>query len=176
MQEIDFRRDILPLKDRLFRVALRIVADRAEAEDIVQETLIRVWSKREEWTLLDSVEAFCLTVVRNLAIDRAERVNRQCAERPSDYDCAEECADPCDRLVSKDQLHLVHELMKQLPEQQRTIMQLRDVEGKSYREISSIMSLTEEQVKVYLFRARQKVKQKFLEIDRYGLQEHGTSA
>ena len=55
-------------------------------------------------------------------------------------------------------------------------MQLRDVEGKSYREISSIMGLTEEQVKVYLFRARQKVKQKFLEIDHYGLQEHGTTA
>ena len=66
--------------------------------------------------------------------------------------------------------------MNQLPEQQRTIMQLRDVEGKSYREISSIMGLTEEQVKVYLFRARQKVKQKFLEIDHYGLQEHGTTA
>ena len=55
-------------------------------------------------------------------------------------------------------------------------MQLRDVEGKSYREISSIMGLTEEQVKVYLFRARQKVKQKFLEIDHYGLQERGTTA
>ena len=176
MQEIDFRRDILPLKDQLYRVALRIVADRAEAEDIVQETLMRVWSKREEWQQLESVEAFCLTVVRNLAIDHAEQTNRQLAELPPDYECAEEGADPCDRLVSKEQLRLVHELMRQLPEQQRTIMQLRDVEGKSYREISSIMSLTEEQVKVYLFRARQKVKQKFLEIDRYGLQQHGTSA
>lgn len=176
MQEIDFRRDILPLKEQLFRVALRIVADRAEAEDIVQETLIRVWSKREEWAQLESVEAFCLTVVRNLAIDRAEKASKQCSDLPSDYDCAEEGADPYDRLVSKEQLHLVHELMNQLPEQQRTIMQLRDVEGKSYREISSIMGLTEEQVKVYLFRARQKVKQKFLEIERYGLQEHGTTA
>ena len=55
MQEIDFRRDILPLKDQLFRVALRIVADRAEAEDLVQETLIRVWNKRDTWQQLESV-------------------------------------------------------------------------------------------------------------------------
>ena len=45
MQEISFRNDILPLKDKLFRLALRITSDRAEAEDVVQETLIRVWNK-----------------------------------------------------------------------------------------------------------------------------------
>ena len=176
MQEIDFRRDILPLKDQLFRVALRIVADRAEAEDLVQETLIRVWNKRDTWQQLESVEAYCLTVVHNLAIDRAEQISRLRSELPDGYDCLEEGADPLDHLVGKEQLRLVHRLINQLPEQQRTIMQLRDVEGKSYREISSIMGLTEEQVKVYLFRARQKVKQKFLEIDHYGLQEHGTIA
>ena len=61
MQAIDFRHDILPLKDKLFRIALRIVADRAEAEDIVQEAMIRVWNRREEWPQLESVEAFCYT-------------------------------------------------------------------------------------------------------------------
>ena len=50
MQTLDFRRDILPLKDKLFRLALRITFDRAEAEDIVQETMIRVWSKRDSVT------------------------------------------------------------------------------------------------------------------------------
>lgn len=72
MQEISFRDDILPLKDKLFRLALRITFNRAEAEDVVQETLIRVWNKRDEWTQFGSVEAYCLTVARNLAIDRSE--------------------------------------------------------------------------------------------------------
>ena len=54
MQALDFRRDILPLKDKLFRLALRITFDRAEAEDIVQETMIRVWSKRDEWPAFSS--------------------------------------------------------------------------------------------------------------------------
>ena len=73
MQEISFRNDILPLKDKLFRLALQIVFDRAEAEDVVQETLIRVWNKRDEWTQFGSIEAYCLTVARNLAIDRSEK-------------------------------------------------------------------------------------------------------
>ena len=162
MQAIDFRHDILPLKDKLFRIALRIVADRAEAEDIVQEAMIRVWNRREEWPQLESVEAFCYTIVRNLAIDRSERADRHLEQMPADYDCASSAAGPLDNLVQKERLRLVHTLI--------SIMQLRDVEGKSYRDIANIMGLSEEQVKVYLHRARQKVKQQFLDIDQYGLQ------
>lgn len=71
--------------------------------------------------------------------------------------------------MNKERLKLVHRLVGELPEKQRLIMQLRDVEGKSYKEIAEALRLTEEQVKVNLFRARQKVKQKFMNIDGYGL-------
>ena len=162
MQKIDFRKDILPLKDKLFRLALRITFDRAEAEDIVQETMIRVWNKRDEWDELESVEAYCLTVARNLAIDRSEKKDSQAEQTP-------DASSPYDRLVNKERLKLVHRLVGELPEKQRLIMQLRDVEGKSYKEIAAALRLTEEQVKVNLFRARQKVKQKFIDIDNYGL-------
>ena len=111
MQAIDFRHDILPLKDKLFRIALRIVADRAEAEDIVQEAMIRVWNRREEWPQLESVEAFCYTIVRNLAIDRSERADRHLEQMPADYDCASSAADPLDNLVQKERLRLVHTLI-----------------------------------------------------------------
>ena len=77
MQEISFRDNILPLKDKLFRLALRITFDRAEAEDIVQDALIKVWNKRDEWGELESIEAYCLTVVRNLAIDRSQKKEAQ---------------------------------------------------------------------------------------------------
>ena len=157
MQEISFRNDILPLKDKLFRLALRITSDRAEAEDVVQETLIRVWNKRDEWTQFGSVEAYCLTVARNLAIDRSERKDARAA------------SGPYERLVNKERMALIHRLINELPEKQRLIMQLRDMEGKSYKEIAVVLSLTEEQVKVNLFRARQKVKQRFIDIEGYGL-------
>lgn len=169
MQKIDFRKDILPLKDKLFRLALRITFDRAEAEDIVQETMIRVWNKRDEWDELESVEAYCLTVARNLAIDRSEKKDSQTMGLTIEAEQTPDASSPYDRLVNKERLKLVHRLVGELPEKQRLIMQLRDVEGKSYKEIAVALRLTEEQVKVNLFRARQKVKQKFIDIDNYGL-------
>lgn len=169
MQKIDFRKDILPLKDKLFRLALRITFDRAEAEDIVQETMIRVWNKRDEWNGLESVKAYCLTVARNLAIDRSEKKDSQTVELTIEAEQTPDASSPYDRLVNKERLKLVHRLVGELPEKQRLIMQLRDVEGKSYKEIAAALRLTEEQVKVNLFRARQKVKQKFIDIDNYGL-------
>ena len=66
---ITFRDDLLPLKDLLYRLALRITLDAVEAEAIVQETLIRVWNKREEFDRIVSIEAFSVTVCRNLALD-----------------------------------------------------------------------------------------------------------
>lgn len=169
MQEISFRNDILPLKDKLFRLALRITFDRAEAEDIVQETLIRVWNKRDEWTQFGSIEAYCLTVAKNLAIDRSERKDAQTVELTPDLEQASDASSPYEKLVTKERMKLIHRLMTELPEKQRQIMQLRDLEDKSYKEIAVALNLTEEQVKVNLFRARQKVKQKFIDIEGYGL-------
>lgn len=168
MQNISFRNDILPLKDKLFRLALRITLNSAEAEDVVQETMIRVWNKRDEWKQLESIEAYCLTITRNLAIDRSERKDANHAELTPHNEKAD-LATPYSNLVDKEQLSLISSLIDALPEKQRTIMQLRDVEGKSYKEIATVLNLTEEQVKVNLFRARQKVKQRYLDIDGYGL-------
>lgn len=169
MREISFRNDILPLKDKLYRLALRITFDSAEAEDIVQDTMIRVWNKRDEWTQFDSIEAYCLTVARNLAIDRSQKLESQNVELTSETQEMPDTLTP-DRAYEQDeQLRLVHHLINELPEKQRTIVQLRDIEGKSYKEIADVLQLTEEQVKVNLFRARQRIKLKYSEIDNYGL-------
>lgn len=169
MQEISFRNDILPLKDKLFRMALRITFNRAEAEDVVQETLIRVWNKRDEWTQFGSIEAYCLTVAKNLAIDRSEKKDAQTIELTPEMEQTSDASDPYDLLVEKERMTLIHRLINELPQKQRLIMQLRDIEGKNYKEIADVLQITEEQVKVNLFRARQKVKQQYLEIEGYGL-------
>ena len=169
MQEISFRDDILPLKDKRFRLALRITFDRAEAEDVVQDTMIRVWNKREEWTQFGSIEAYCLTVAKNLAIDRSQKKEAQNVELTPEMEEESEISGPYDQLVNNERMSIIHRLINELPEKQRLIMQLRDIEGESYKEIAKILNLTEEQVKVNLFRARQKVKQRYLEIDEYGL-------
>ena len=159
----------MPLKDKLFRLALRITFDRAEAEDVVQDTMIRVWNKREEWTQFGSIEAYCLTVAKNLAIDRSQKKEAQNVELTPEMEEESEISGPYDQLVNNERMSIIHRLINELPEKQRLIMQLRDIEGESYKEIAKILNLTEEQVKVNLFRARQKVKQRYLGIDEYGL-------
>lgn len=169
MQAINFRNDILPLKDKLFRLALRITMNRAEAEDVVQDTMLRVWGRRDEWEGMESVEAYCLTVCRNLAIDRSQLKESQNEELTESNANTPDSADPYSLCVRNEQMSLIHRLISGLPEKQRTILQLRDVEGKSYKEIADIVGVSEEQVKVNLFRARQKIKQQYTEINDYGL-------
>ena len=70
MNQIDFRQDLLPLKDKIYRLALRITLNRQEAEDLTQDTLLRAWDKRVELCAVQSLEAYCLTIVRRLALDR----------------------------------------------------------------------------------------------------------
>ena len=160
MQEISFRNDILPLKDKLFRLALRITLDRAEAEDVVQDTMIRVWNKRDEWQQFESVEAYCLIVAKNLSIDRSQKKDAQNVELTPEMAEEADTSGPYDRLVNNERMKIIHRLIDELPEKQRLIMQLRDIEGESYKDIAKVLQLTEEQVKVNLFRARQKVKQR----------------
>ena len=169
MQAINFRNDILPLKDKLFRLALRITMNRAEAEDVVQDTMLRVWGRRDEWEGMESVEAYCLTVCRNLAIDRSQLKESQNEELTESNANTPDSADPYSLCVRNEQMALIHRLISGLTEKQRTILQLRDVEGKSYKEIADIVGVSEEQVKVNLFRARQKIKQQYTEINDYGL-------
>ena len=104
MQELSFRNDILPLKDKLFRLALRITFDRAEAEDVVQETLIRVWNKRDEWSQFGSIEAYCLTVARNLAIDRSERKDSRTVELLPEMEQVSDASSPYEKLVNKERM------------------------------------------------------------------------
>ncbi len=171
MNAIDFRHDLLPLKDRLFRLALRITLHRAEAEDVTQETLLRVWNKRDELADLKSLEAYCFTVCRNLAIDRGEKKDAQALSLD---DCGMEAEEDRsiaadERMEREEKLRRVHEIFSRLPERQRTVMQLRDIEGMTYREVADAMGMTEEQVKITLFRARREVRTQYEKIENYGL-------
>ena len=168
MQEINFHDDVLPLKDKLFRVALRITSQREEAEDIVQETLIRAWNKRKELSDVKSLEAFCVTIAKNLALDSREKKSTQHVELSAEHDQAI-ASTPYDQLVESERMELLQKFLRQLPDNQRDVFYLRDVEGKSYQEIAETLQLSEEQVKVYLFRARQKIRQQFIKTDGYGL-------
>lgn len=160
---ISFQHDILPLKNELFRLALRITLSREEAEDVVQETMIKVWNNRERWKDIDSIEAYCLTICRNLALDALRKKENQHESIDESIMQSPNFAthNLQDSIIQHESVQLVQQLVNALPEKQRSCMQLRDFEGKSYKEIAAILNISEEQVKVNIFRARQTIKQRF---------------
>ena len=169
MKEVSFRNDVLPLKNVLFRLAFRITTNREEAEDVVQETLMRVWDKRAEWDAIDSMEAFALSVCRNLSIDFTKRKGRHDASL-DDAGVSPQAADQHNPFEQADvDVTMSGGDTDPLPEKQRSCIQLRDFEGKSYKEVAEVMGISESQVKVNIFRARQAVKTKFEQLDQYGL-------
>lgn len=171
MKKISFQNDVLPLKNKLFRLALRITLNREEAEDVVQDTMIKVWNARDRWQELDSIEVYSLTIARNLSLDRIKKMDNQndSLEEQTTERLDETSSTPSERMIQKDKLNIVRNIINELPEKQRSCLQLRDIEGKSYKEIADILSITEDQVKVNIFRARQTVKQRFQQFDSYGL-------
>lgn len=170
MKEISFKNDILPLKNELYRLALRITLSEMEAEDVVQDTLIKVWNSRESWPGIDSIEAYSMAICRNKALDRLRLKDNQLASLEQ-HNSGEMVADgnPQQKLIAKDRLEAVRALIDALPEKQRSCMQLRDIEGKSYKEVANILGISEEQVKVSIFRARQTIRKQFQELEEYGL-------
>ena len=170
MSTISFKNNILPLKNQLYRLALRITLNSAEAEDVVQETLIKVWNRRDTWEEIENIEAFCFTVCRNLALDSLKRRENQHASLDdSPVERPDNTYSPSEHTIQQDQLAWVRQIVDALPEKQRSCIQLRDFEGKSYKDIAQILSISEEQVKVNIFRGRQTIKAKFQELNDFGV-------
>lgn len=157
---LSFRNDILPLKDKLFRLALRITMQREDAEDVVQETMIKLWNRRESLQNVDNLEAFAITVCRNKALDHVKSATAGTLSLDEGMTIREGSVNPYDRIYAQESLRTINEMMLQLPEKQRSCMHLRDFEGKNYREIAEIMQMTEDQVKINIFRARKTIKNK----------------
>lgn len=163
-----FHEIILPLKDQLFRLAYGIVKDRAEAEDILQDLLLKLWSRKEEWDGIDNLEAYCFRAIKNMALDRqASRVIR----KTDTIEAAQEDLyfvdnhSPHREMVRKEQRLLIERCMEELSENQQLVFRLREVEGMSYREIAETLAISEDLVKTSLFRARKKMKEL---LTRYG--------
>ena len=153
-----FQNTILPMKDKLFRLALRITMNREDAEDVVQETMLKLWRQRERWEQMDSLEAYAMTACRHIALDHQDKADNKVLsiedEKPK-----ERSTDPYNEMFQKERLQIVHDAMNRLPEKQRTCMQLRDFEGYQYSEIATMLGITEEQVKVNIFRARKAIRE-----------------
>ena len=152
---------LTPYKNKMFRYAFSIVGNRFEAEDVVQEAMIKIWKRMDKFSQIDNKEAWVITIVRNLAIDKIRAKKKKQTSDINDYfHISDNAPSPDIKLEQKDAVRKVAEIMNTLQETQREIITLRDIEGYTYQEIADIMDLKVDQVKVYLFRARKILREK----------------
>jgi RNA polymerase sigma-70 factor (ECF subfamily) len=164
----EFKIEVLPLKHKLFRLALRMLGRVEEAEDAVQDALIKLWTRREELDNYSSIEAFAMTITKNLCLDRIRSKGFQ-AERVTERQLANVRDDRQEKVEHDDFAGFVRRIIEHLPEQQKVIMQMRDIEGMEYEQIAEVTELNVNAIRVNLSRARKKVRDTILKIQGYEL-------
>ncbi len=171
MKQNDFENIILPLKDKIYRFARRFMSFQTVAEDITQEVFIKLWTKKEELDKYRNVEAFAMTITRNLCLDHLKSPRNNTSEL---QDIHEPIVDqtPLDYAENQNDMQLMHQIMDRLPEQQKTLIQLRDIEGYEYDEIEKITGIKTGTIRVSLSRARQKMKEELTKVYNYGIGSH----
>ncbi len=172
-----YKVEILPLKNKLFRFALNIVRDEDLAKDIVQESLIKAWEKRNELNLIHNLEAWCMQVTKNKALDKLRSKHLKRTDLfEVQFDTRKERDTPYVVMERNDVLARIKGLIAELPERQREVMQLRDIEGFTYKEIAETLEIDINLVKTNLFRARRKLKESLTKENDYGIENRETAS
>jgi RNA polymerase sigma factor (sigma-70 family) len=164
MNPEEFKIQVLPLKHKLFRLSLRMLGRVEEAEDSVQDAMIKLWTRREDLNHYSSIEAFAMTITKNICLDRIRSKAFQ-TERLTDR----QVLTVRQKLEKADFTGFVRKIIENLPEQQKAIMHMRDIEGLEYEQIAEVMELNINAVRVNLSRARKKVRDTILKIQGYEL-------
>lgn len=154
----DFKKQVLPLKNKLFRFANRLLENREEAEDMVQEVFIKLWNRRDKLDEYRSVEALAMVTTRNLCLDKLKR-RKITIERMENLKDEMTDSQQDQKTDLSDIVHKIHQIIQTLPEQQRSVIQLRDIEGYDFEEIAELLDMNENAVRVSLSRARKKIRE-----------------
>lgn len=165
MTNQQFDQTILPLGEKMYRLALAIVGDSAEAQDVAQDVMERLW--RGHQTLqLDNAEAFVMRSVRNASLDVIRQSQRRSQRLAEAALIADRATPPREEF---DVATLVDRFIAELPEQQQTILHLRDVEGYEFDTIAEVVDMESATVRVNLSRARRTIKEKMIKTMKFGL-------
>ncbi len=165
-----FQNQVIPVKNKLFRFAFRLLGNEEEAKDVVQEVFIKVWNGRDKMDEIQNWEAWCMRITKNLSLDMIRLSSRKNTFPIAEgFDIRHEMPTPHEKTELHESMQHVSAMIDTLPEKQRQVIHLRDVEGYSYNEICDILELDMNQVKVNLFRARNSVREKLMKISAYGL-------
>jgi len=169
MNQKEFLETVLPFKDKVFRLAKRLLVSSDEAEDATQELYFKLWKNKSKIEGYDNVEAYAMMMTKNYCLDqlKSKRASNMTLVHSNYTDEASSSLDT--NLEFKDSASIIKRMMNDLPEKQRTIIQLRDVENYEYHEIGKIMNMEPTAIRVALSRARKTLRENFIKKQNYGI-------
>jgi RNA polymerase sigma factor, sigma-70 family len=162
-----FKSDIIPLRQKLLRHAVKIVGNEDDAEDIVQEVFLKLWNIRKQLFEISNPEGFAMQMLKNTSIDKL-RVRKTTVD-VNEIQLNVSTRNPYLEIEETDSVLIIKQIIAQLPELQQCIIHMRDIEGYELSEIAEITGTHISAVTVNLSRARKKVRDQFIKINNYKL-------
>ncbi|MEP6795587.1 MAG: sigma-70 family RNA polymerase sigma factor [Saprospiraceae bacterium] len=157
------------MKDKLYRYALRFVKDGESAEDVVQDVMYKLWQKRQEVDGIENLEAWMMVLTRNRALDILRKVKDNQVNIDEAYSVSDQAPIPDKLMETADLMTQLNACLDQLPEKQRTVFHLREIEQMTYEEICTMTGFNLDDVKVSLFRSRKHIQRMLSKINTFGL-------
>lgn len=168
MTQKEFLNIVMPFKDKVFRLAKRLLISTEEAEDATQEVLLKLWNNKEKMESYKNVEAFSMTMTKNFCFDKLK--SKQAQNLKIVHNNYEDGNTSLQKQVEvNDSVSWVGKIIEELPEQQRVIIQLRDVEEYDLDEIADMLNMNNTAVRVNLSRARKAIREKLTSTHNYGI-------
>jgi RNA polymerase sigma-70 factor (ECF subfamily) len=168
MNQKDFVQLIHPFRDKLFRLAKRLLISTEEAEDATQEVLVKLWNKNSALNNYKSIEALAMTITKNYCLDQLKSKRASNLQiTHTNYKDPQRSID--EKTEDNDNLQWVEKIINQLPEQQRLLIQLRDIEQYDYAEIAQIVEMTESAIRTTLSRTRKIIREKMQQKHNHGI-------
>jgi RNA polymerase sigma-70 factor (ECF subfamily) len=168
MNQKEFLETVLPFKDKVYRLAKRLLVSSDEAEDATQELYFKLWKNKSKIGNYDNVEAYAMMMTKNYCLDqlKSKRASNLTLVH-SNY--RDENTTLQSDVEYRDGADIIKKMMNDLPEKQRMIVQLRDVENYEYHEIAEIMGMEPTAIRVALSRARKALREQFVKKQNYGI-------
>jgi RNA polymerase sigma-70 factor (ECF subfamily) len=168
MTQADFVKLIMPFMYKVFRLAKRLLVSNEEAEDATQEILMKLWNNKESIEEYRNVEAFSMTMTKNFCLDRLK--SKQAQNLKIVHSNYQDNNTSLQRQVElNDSVDWVAKIIEELPEQQKMVLQLRDIEEYEFEEIAKVLDMNETAIRVSLSRARKTIREKLTNTHRYGI-------
>jgi RNA polymerase sigma-70 factor (ECF subfamily) len=156
MEQEQFKKEILPLRDRLMSYAQRLLGNKDDAEDIVQEVLLKLWFMRNDLERYDRISALSLTITKHLSLNLLKKNERE--YEALDENTEADDLSPYTSLEQKDESEQLLKMINRLPDLQQSILRMKHIDELETNEIASLTGSTPEAVRMNLSRARKKVR------------------